>query len=103
MRHGWWMWCVLLVCSGVASSDLFASDTWQGVLERSEKMYGSRATDAYNFRPRLELYDLHRDPKEVVNLAESSSHAEILAELQEKLKAWQTKTKDPWVSKYRYE
>jgi N-sulfoglucosamine sulfohydrolase len=85
------------------ASDLFASKTWQGTLQRGDKMYGSRSTDAYIFRPRMELYDLERDPKELTNLAESSEHAEIFDELQKKLADWQRKTKDPWVSKYRYE
>jgi N-sulfoglucosamine sulfohydrolase len=85
------------------ASDLYASKTWQGVLTRSDPLYGSRATEAYLFRPRHELYDLERDPRELVNLAKSSEHAEILAELQAKLKAWQEETGDPWAVKYRYE
>lgn len=85
------------------ASDLYASDTWQGVLKRNDKMYGSRSVDAYLQRPRHELYDLESDPEEVVNLADSTAHAKVLAELQAKLKAWQKRTKDPWLVKYEYE
>jgi N-sulfoglucosamine sulfohydrolase len=85
------------------ASDLYASRTWQGVLNRKDEMYGSRPTAAYLLRPRHELYDLEVDPKELTNLAGSREHAEILAELQRKLKTWQEETGDPWVVKYRYE
>lgn len=85
------------------ASDLYASDTWQGVLRRKAKMYGSRTVEAYLHRPRNELYDLQADPHEVHNLAGDPQHAKVLAELQAKLKAWQQRTKDPWIVKYRYE
>ena len=85
------------------ASDLYASPTWQGVLKRNEPMYGKRAVYAYLHRPRHELYDLEQDPHEVENLAFEPKYAEKLAELQKKLKAWQEKTKDPWVLKWEYE
>ncbi len=56
------------------ASDLFASPTWQGVLNRGDKMLGNRTVDAYIHRPRHELYDLESDPHELVNLAESAEH-----------------------------
>jgi len=85
------------------ASDLYASPTWQGVLRRGDAMYGSRTVEAYIHRPRHELYDLQNDPKELVNLASRAEHQGTLAELQEKLKAWQQKTKDPWIVKYQHE
>ena len=85
------------------ASDLYASPTWQGILRRGSKTYGPRLVEAYIHRPRHELYDLENDPLETRNLADDPGHAEVLAELQAKLKRWQEKTKDPWIVKYRYE
>ena len=85
------------------ASDLFASPTWQGVLKRKATLYGKRTVYSYLHRPRHELYDLGEDPDEVANLAYEPAHQERLKLLQEKLKAWQQKTKDPWYLKWRYE
>jgi N-sulfoglucosamine sulfohydrolase len=85
------------------ASDLYASPTWQGVLTRHDKQYGNRTVEAYTQRARFELYDLDKDPHELVNLAESSEHAELLAELKAKLQQWQKQTKDPWATKWTYE
>ena len=85
------------------ASDLYASPTWQGILKRNERVYGRRTVYAYLHRPRHELYDLEQDPHEVENLAFEPQHAETLAALQQKLKAWQERTNDPWVLKWEYE
>lgn len=85
------------------ASDLFASATWQSVLTSGSDTYAKRKIDAYLHRPKFELYDLETDPHEVVNLADSSKHAEVLAELKGKLKAFQKRTKDPWILKWEYE
>jgi N-sulfoglucosamine sulfohydrolase len=85
------------------ASDLHDSDTWQGVLKRQDKKYGSRTVEAYIHRPQWELYDLEADPQEVVNLAGKPEHKETLDALRAKLKDFQQKTKDPWVVKYDYE
>lgn len=85
------------------ASDLHASATWQGVLKRGDKMFGRRTVDAYVHRAQWELYDLQNDPDELTNLAGKPEHAELLGTLQGKLKAWQEKTKDPWVVKHEYE
>ena len=85
------------------ASDLYASTTWQAILKRKEKYYGKRTVEAYLHRPKFELYDLRNDPHEVHNLAEDSRHAEVLAGLQGKLKAFQQRTGDPWILKWRYE
>lgn len=42
-----------------------------------------------------ELYDLQSDPYEFHNLADSASHAEVLAELTRQLSAWRSQTHDP--------
>lgn len=85
------------------ASDLFASKTWQGLLKREMDVYGKRKVEAFLHRPKFELYDLEKDPYEVENLAESPAHAKILKRLQDKLKDFQKKTKDPWLLKWRYE
>ncbi|MEX0938500.1 MAG: sulfatase [Pirellulales bacterium] len=85
------------------ASDLYASPTWQGVLERDDSRYGKRSVEAYIQRPRHELYDLQEDPDEIQNLADSREHADTVRGLQEKLKDWQQRTGDPWILKYKYE
>jgi len=45
--------------------------------------------------PRFELYDLHADPHEFRNLAETPEHAATLAELTQALTQWRHRTQDP--------
>lgn len=85
------------------ASDLYRSPTWQGVLKRGDKMFGQRTVYSYIHRPKHELYDIAADPFESTNLAFKPEHQERLTQMQEKLKAWQQKTKDPWFLKWEYE
>ena len=85
------------------ASDLFASPTWQGVLRRKDTLFGKRTVYSYLHRPRHELYDLETDPDEITNLAYQPEHQQRLKGLQDKLKAWQQRTRDPWFLKWRYE
>ncbi len=85
------------------ASDLQESPTWQMVLKTKLPQYGKRSTSAYIHRPRFELYDLSTDPDEVQNLADDPQHAQRIAELKDKLKAWQKQTRDPWATKWDYE
>jgi len=85
------------------ASDLWESATWQQVLARNDSLLGSRRVEAYLHRPRLELYDLQQDPREVVNVAGDPRYAGVLAHLTARLRAWQDATADPWVIKYRHE
>ncbi len=85
------------------AEDLFASATWQSTLKRGDKQYGMRSLAAYLHRPEHELYDLKEDPHETVNLADEPASAAILADLQQKLRQYQTRTGDPWIVKYRHE
>ncbi|MDQ1255936.1 MAG: N-sulfoglucosamine sulfohydrolase, partial [Candidatus Hydrogenedentes bacterium] len=85
------------------ASDLWESKTWRGVVERGDTHYGKRTVDAYLHRPAFELYDLDNDPDEVRNLADDPAYAGELARLQEKLKAFQQRTEDPWILKWEYE
>ncbi len=85
------------------ASDLWASPTWQGVLRRGDTTYGQRTVEAYLHHPKEELYDLVNDPAELKNLSQDSAHAEVLNDLRKRLRAWQTRTQDPWIVKYEYE
>ncbi len=87
-----------------SASDLYRSSTWQEALNQDpETLYGKRTVGAYLHRPEFELYDLQSDPDEVVNLADDPAHADDLAKLQEKIRAFQKRTGDPWILKWEYE
>jgi N-sulfoglucosamine sulfohydrolase len=85
------------------ASDLYNSLTWQGILRRGDKTMGQRDVEGFLHRPLEELYDLEKNPHEGKNVASDPKYAEVLKELRERLKAWQVKTRDPWLVKYRYE
>lgn len=84
-------------------SDLWGSAAWQGIRKRGDKMMGQRGVAAFLNRPALELYDLRKDPNELRNLASDPAHADVLNDLQRQLRAWQTRTNDPWIILYREE
>lgn len=86
------------------ASDLWAAPTWQDVYKKGQNAtYGKRTVKAYMSRPQFELYDLENDPDEVINLATDPRHTKVLANLKTKIKAFQTRTKDPWILKWKYE
>ncbi len=79
------------------SRDLRESSTWQSWVRRGIERMGKRSMEAFFHRPEFELYDLENDPDEVVNLAGQPEQAARLSELTGKLKAFQERTKDPWI------
>jgi len=85
------------------ASDIFGSPTWQGVLQRDDGQLGNRSLKQFLHRPRFELYDLQQDPHELTNLAEDPKHQATLDELRQRVRDWQTATKDPWLVKYEHE
>ena len=85
------------------AADIYDSPTWRGILQRGATMMGDRRVESYLHRPLEELYDLKRDPHELKNVATDPSYADALKDLRERLKKWQTATRDPWLVKYRYE
>ncbi len=85
------------------ASDLWEASTWQATIRRGDKYYGKRRVEAYIHRPKFELYDLENDPHEVKNLAENPKYVKILGEMKEQLKAFQKRTNDPWIVKWKYE
>ena len=85
------------------ASDLYESATWQSVKDSGGSRYGRRLLSDFIHRPRYELYDLEKDPDEAVNVASDPAYRAAFDELSAKLKAFQTRTRDPWVSKYLHE
>lgn len=85
------------------ASDLYASDTWQGVLRRGDAVYGKRSVESYIHRAKFEFYDLEADPDEINNMIDSPEHADRISIMKEKLKTYQKNTNDPWISKWEYE
>jgi N-sulfoglucosamine sulfohydrolase len=85
------------------ASDLWRSASWQGALRDGLTTFGARSTDAYIHRPRFELYDLDADPNEVENLAEKPEYQQLVNSFVERIKAFQERTKDPWLHKWTYE
>ena len=86
------------------ASDLWAASTWQAQYAKGPQAgYGKRTVDSYINRPQFELYDISSDPAESRNLAADPGFADTLATYQDKLKAMQKRTEDPWIMKWRYE
>lgn len=83
-------------------SDLWASPSWQSV-RGGVKMLGQRSVADFLHRPKEELYDLANDPHEMKNVAGDASHAPVLSELRQRVRAWQQETNDPWTILYREE
>jgi len=94
------------VASGLvypSALDLIKSPSWISVTSNGGTKFGARMVEAYLRRPAFELYDLERDPDEVVNLADDPAHRRLQAELLGKLKAFQAATRDPWYRKWSHE
>ena len=87
------------------ASDLHASPTWQGVLNRNDfsEKYGQRSVHEYLHRPRFEFYHLEKDPHEIRNLSQDADAQAKYEELKRKLRNWQKATQDPWELKWDYE
>ena len=85
------------------ATDLWASATWQYLLQHHISKCGERPIRDFIKRPRYELYDLSKDPNEVHNLAGKRAYAAKLAELIEEIKQFQIQTKDPWGIKWEHE
>jgi N-sulfoglucosamine sulfohydrolase len=86
-----------------SASDLYNSDTWQGILRRNDTMVGKRPREMFEHRTREELFDLAREPDELKTVTGEAASADVLKDLRAKLKAWQVATKDPWLVKDTHE
>ena len=86
------------------ASDLWASSTWQASLAKGpDTEYGMMTVDEYVNRPTWELYHLGSIGYEDKNLAGDPRYANVLQDLQDKMKEFQEKMDDPWIIKWRYE
>jgi len=85
------------------ASDLWASSTWQVALKNGTGMYAGRSIDNFTHRSEFELYDLENDPYETRNLAGNEAYADELEALKDKIYAFQERTNDPWILKWKHE
>lgn len=86
------------------ASDLWESPTWQAAYQQGmDASYGPHTVRDYIYRAEFELYDMQADPWESTNLAADPQYADVLKRYQEKLRAFQTRTTDPWLLKWTYE
>lgn len=87
-----------------SASDLWESPTWQSVYNLGlDSYYGKRTIDTYLHRPKFELYDVINDPDEINNLAYQNDYKSMVSQFVEKMKAFQKRTKDPWIIKWEHE
>jgi N-sulfoglucosamine sulfohydrolase len=80
------------------AGDVAGSPSWKAISADPAIRLGRRTQAAYLQRPAEELYDLTRDPDELVNVAANPALATIKAELAERLRATRAATKDPWLA-----
>ncbi|MDO7841824.1 sulfatase family protein [Sphingomonas immobilis] len=80
------------------AGDVAGSPSWQAIAADPAILLGKRTQAAYLKRPAEELYDLKRDPDEVVNVANDPAYAAVKAQLAERLRASRAATKDPWLA-----
>ena len=86
------------------ATDLWTAATWQAAFRAGpQARYGSRTIAAYINRPEFELYDVQRDPYETTDLASDPAYALVLAAHQQKIRAFQARTSDPWIVKWEYQ
>lgn len=80
--------------------DVEGTQTWQDIArlgEAGEPTGWALDFHTYMQRPEWQLYDVQRDPINLVNLAANESHAATLHAMQEELWAWRRDTEDPWL------
>jgi len=80
------------------AGDVAGSPSWKAIVADPAIRLGGRTQAAYLKRPAEELYDLTRDPDELVNLAGDPGHAAIKDALARRLHARRAATRDPWLA-----
>ncbi|MDA0335797.1 MAG: sulfatase [bacterium] len=78
-------------------SDLWASTTWQAVLDEDLAMMGQRPTAAFLHQRAEALFDIQSDPVEAVNLIDDPSLQDVAQQMRRKVQRFRMATKDPWV------
>jgi N-sulfoglucosamine sulfohydrolase len=74
---------------------------WRLTVERGETYVGKRTVEKYVWRDAIELYDLEKDPDEVVNLADDPAFADLRRAMSERLLARLRETNDYWLERYQ--
>lgn len=80
------------------AGDVAGSPSWKAISANPSIRLGNRTQAAYLKRPAEELYDLTRDPDEIVNLAGDPAYATVLADLRQRLLKMRSTTRDPWLA-----
>ena len=80
------------------AGDVAGSPSWKAIAADPSIRLGRRTQQAYLNRPAEELYDLARDPDELVNVADDPAYADIRRALSERLRAMRAETRDPWLA-----
>lgn len=80
------------------AGDVAGSPSWKAIAADPAIRLGRRTQAAYLQRPAEELYDLARDPDELVNVVADPAYATVLAELRQRLTRVRAETKDPWLA-----
>lgn len=80
------------------AGDVAGSPSWKAISADPAIRLGKRSQSAYLKRPAEELYDLTRDPDELVNLAAEPAHAAVKEALARRLHEWRAATRDPWLA-----
>ncbi|GIW95545.1 MAG: sulfatase [Pirellulaceae bacterium] len=78
----------------LADDDASPTKAWV-VTHRHDPQFRVYYERAYEKRPRVELYDIRRDPYQLENLAEKPEYAELRRQLEEQLLAELKRTGDP--------
>lgn len=84
----------------MVDQDTYLAPSFQDLLNRTVQGRPTswyKTLREYYYRDEWELYDLTRDPQEIRNLVDTPIYLRTLAELKEKLFAWQRETNDPWL------
>lgn len=80
------------------AGDVAGSPSWKAIAADRTTRLGQRTQAAYLKRPAEELYDLTRDPDEVVNVVGARAYAGVLADLRARMLKMRTATRDPWLA-----
>lgn len=80
------------------AGDIAGSPSWKAISADPSIPLGKRSQAAYLQRPVEELYDLSRDPDELVNVIADPAYAGTLTDLRARLLKMRQETKDPWLA-----
>lgn len=80
------------------AGDVAGSPSWKAISADPAIRVGKRTQAAYLKRPPEELYDLTRDPDEIINVVADPAYAGVLADMRQRLLTMRSTTRDPWLA-----